>query len=101
MANDKEIEQAVLAERDRCTALLEAYREMFESSTDKWMGNLWCRIRNQIANGAKPEEADLAVQLNLDEEDEFEDDELDDEFEEDDDEWHLEGGDHYPPPCQN
>lgn len=106
MASDKEIEEAVQAERDRCTQLLEAYRQNFEQSSDKWMGHLWCRIRNQIANGAPVEEADFGVQMGWDElddeDDDFDDDELlDEEFEEDDDEWHLDGGDHYPPPSQN
>lgn len=102
MASDKEIEEAVQAERDRCTQLLEAYRQNFEQSSDKWMGHLWCRIRNQIANGASVEEADLGVQLGFyDDEEDFEGEDLDDEFEEDDDEWHLDGGDHYPPPSQN
>lgn len=107
MASDKEIEKAVQAERERCTQLLEAYRQNFEQSSDKWMGHLWCRIRNQIANGAPVEEADFGVQLGLydedeelDDDEEF-DDELDDEFEDEDDEWHLEGGDHYPPPSPN
>lgn len=106
MSIDELIEAAVMAERERCTQLLEAYRRNFDESSDKWMGHLWCRIRNQIANGAPVEEADFGVQMGWDElddeDDEFDDDELlDDEFEEDDDEWHLDGGDHYPPPSQN
>jgi hypothetical protein len=118
MANDKEIEEAVLAERERCTALLEACRHVFDTSSDKFMGHLWCRIRNQIALGSPVEEADFGVQMGLDELDEEDDDddgfdddelleddelddELDDEFDDDDDEWHLDGGDHYPPPSQN
>jgi hypothetical protein len=99
MANDKEIEEAVLAERERCTALLEAYRHLFDNSSDDFMKQLWCRIRNQIALGAPVEEADFGVQMGW--YDEFEDEDLDDEFEDDDDEWHLDGGDHYPPPSQN
>lgn len=106
MSIEEQIEAAVQAERDRCTQLLEAYRQNFEQSSDKWMGHLWCRIRNQIALGSPVEEADFGVQMGWDalddEDDEFDDDELlDDEFEEDDDEWHLDGGDHYPPPSQN
>lgn len=45
---------AVLAERDRCLRLLEMMREEFRN-TD--LEHVWCRVRNQIANGDRPPSA--------------------------------------------
>ncbi len=65
MATDKEIENAVNDERDRCIKLLEFYQHEFKDSI---LMHVWIRCRNQIAMGTDPAKADFRSQM-LDDED--------------------------------
>ncbi len=59
-ATDKDILNAIEAERTRCVELLECYRGEFEGTT---FIHLWCRIRNQIAAGTDPAKSDFFSQF--------------------------------------
>lgn len=59
-ATDKDILDAIEAERTRCVELLECYRAEFEGTT---FIHLWCRIRNQIAAGTDPSKSDFFSQF--------------------------------------
>jgi hypothetical protein len=60
VATEQEIVDAIENERTRCVNLLDRYRHEFEGSI---FLSLWCRIRNQIAAGIQPEEADFQKQF--------------------------------------
>lgn len=58
--DDDPIATAVDAERSRCVKLLDFYRLDF---LDTAFEPLWCRIRNQIANGTPVENVAFNTQL--------------------------------------
>ena len=60
------IDRAIETERNRCELLLDLYRQCFK---DKGLEHLWCRIRNQIALGVEPKDADFASQFIDDDQD--------------------------------
>lgn len=67
MATEKDIDDAVDAERNRCVELMDLHRKEFDGSP---LSQVWTRVRNLIAIGTDPAKSDFASQF-------FDDDDFD------------------------